>query len=84
MKVASLRIGSAELWLLAWSGSAQPAPLQAIDQGTKWNTAARKDFYSRDQGSNQGSRAQADASSAFLQTAWLRGASPGAFGGDKR
>jgi hypothetical protein len=80
---------SAELWLLAWSGSAQPALPQVIDQGTnqgtKWNTAARQDFYSRDQGSNQGNGArkpkhrQLTARNGMASRRILR-----AFGGDKR
>ena len=43
-------IGSTVLSLLAPLPAFTATP-QAIDQGTNWNAAARKDFYSRDQGS---------------------------------
>ena len=51
MKAASaFLIGSTVLSLLAPLPAFTATP-QAIDQGTNWNAAARKDFYSRDQGS---------------------------------
>ena len=51
MKAASaFLIGSTVLSLLAPLPAFTATP-QAIDQGTNWNAAARRDFYSRDQGS---------------------------------